>query len=120
NQKQFGMAVPQGAFPECPRRGAPHVVWVSFTKAQSIDMNSDRTLGLAVAQMGPVHLADSREAVVRRLIEMLREAKGRGAGFVVFPELALTTFFPRYWIEDQDELDRFYERTMPNPQVQPL
>lgn len=83
-------------------------------------MNSDRTLGLAVAQMGPVHLADSREAVVRRLIEMLREAKGRGAGFVVFPELALTTFFPRYWIEDQDELDRFYERTMPNPQVQPL
>ena len=83
-------------------------------------MNSDRTLGLAVAQMGPVHLADSREAVVRRLIEMLREAKGRGAGFVVFPELALTTFFPRYWIEDQDELDRFYERTMPNPRVQPL
>ena len=38
-------------------------------------MNSDRTLGLAVAQMGPVHLADSREAVVRRLIEMLREAR---------------------------------------------
>lgn len=90
-----------------------------FVKA-SIDMNSNRTLGLAVAQMGPVNLADSREAVVRRLVEMLREAKSRGSEVVVFPELALTTFFPRYWMEDQQEVDRFYERTMPNPQVQPL
>lgn len=83
-------------------------------------MNSNRMLGLAVAQMGPVNLADSREAVVARLVEMLREAKSRGAEVVVFPELALTTFFPRYWIEDADELDRFFEETMPNPRVQPL
>jgi predicted amidohydrolase len=85
-----------------------------------IDMNSNRALGLAVAQMGPVNLADSREVVVGRLLEMLREAKSRGAEVVVFPELALTTFFPRYWMEDQEELDRFFEKTMPNPQVQPL
>ncbi|MGE4450939.1 N-carbamoyl-D-amino-acid hydrolase [Castellaniella sp.] len=85
-----------------------------------INMNDTRTLGLAVAQMGPVNLADSREAVVRRLIEMLREAKSRGAEVVVFPELALTTFFPRYWMENIEELDRFYERSMPNPCVQPL
>lgn len=83
-------------------------------------MNSNRMLGLAVAQMGPVNLADSREAVVARLVEMLREAKSRGAEVVVFPELALTTFFPRYWMEDADELDRFFEETMPNPRVQPL
>ena len=61
-------------------------------------MTSKRTLGLAVAQMGPVHLADTREAVVRRMVELMRDAKGRGAEMVVFPELALTTFFPRYWI----------------------
>lgn len=77
-------------------------------------------LGLAVAQMGPVNLADSRKVVVARLVEMLREAKSRGSEVVVFPELALTTFFPRYWMEDEEELDRYFEKTMPNPQVQPL
>jgi predicted amidohydrolase len=40
---------------------------------------------------------------------------------VVFPELALSTFFPRYWMEDQAEVDRrFFETAMPNPTVQPL
>lgn len=78
------------------------------------------TLNLAVAQMGPVHLADSRARVVSRLVELLREAKRRGAEFVVFPELALTTFFPRYWMTDQDEIDRFFERSMPNAATSPL
>lgn len=80
-----------------------------------------RKLGIAAAQLGPINLADSREAVVKRLVELFREAIGRGARFVVFPELALTTFFPRYWMEDAAEVDRrFFERTMPNPVVQPL
>jgi len=79
-----------------------------------------RKLNLAVAQMGPVHLADAREKVVGRLIDMLREARGRGAEFVVFPELALTTFFPRHWMSDQTEIDRFFERSMPNAATQPL
>jgi len=79
-----------------------------------------RKLSLAVAQMGPIHLADSRESAVRRLLAMLREAKGRGAEFVVFPELALTTFFPRHWMTDQAEIDRFFERSMPNAATQPL
>jgi predicted amidohydrolase len=74
---------------------------------------------LAVAQMGPVHLADSRETVVARLVGMLRDAHARGARFVVFPELALTTFFPRYWMSDE-EVARFFETAMPNPAVQPL
>ena len=44
-----------------------------------------------------------------------------GARYVVFPELAFSTFFPRYWFEDQDEVDRrFYEFTMPSPETQPL
>jgi predicted amidohydrolase len=80
-----------------------------------------RKLGIAAAQLGPINLADSREVVVKRLVELFREAIGRGARFVVFPELALTTFFPRYWMEDAAEVDRrFFERTMPNPVVQPL
>ena len=79
-----------------------------------------RKLGLAVAQMGPVHLSDGRGAAVRRLVAMLREAKARGAEMVVFPELALTTFFPRYWMEEADAQAKFFEAQMPNAEVQPL
>jgi predicted amidohydrolase len=79
-----------------------------------------RRLIAAVAQLGPVHLADSRAAVVARLVALLREAHGRGARFVVFPELALTTFFPRWWMTDQAEIDRFFEPEMPSPETRPL
>jgi N-carbamoyl-D-amino-acid hydrolase len=79
-----------------------------------------RTLRAAVAQLGPIHRADSREAVVGRLCALLREAHCGGARFVVFPELALTTFFPRWWLEDQAEIDRWFERKMPNRATRPL
>ena len=79
-----------------------------------------RKLGVAVAQLGPIHLADDRRSVVRRLLDMLREAHGAGARFVVFPELALTTFFPRYWVTDQAQIDRYFEREMPGPETQVL
>lgn len=79
-----------------------------------------RPYGIAVAQLGPIHLADSRAAVVKRLIELLREAKSRGAKFVVFPELALTTFFPRYWMTEEEAVERFFERSMPGPETKPL
>jgi predicted amidohydrolase len=51
---------------------------------------------------------------------MLREAAGKGAQLVVFPELALTTFFPRWFMEDQSEIDAFFETEMPNDAVRPL
>ena len=79
-----------------------------------------RHLRAAVAQLGPIHLADSRQSVVNRLIALLREAHAGGAKFVVFPELALTTFFPRWWMTDQAEIDRFFEAQMPGPDTQPL
>ena len=44
-----------------------------------------------------------------------------GAKFVVFPELALTTFFPRWWMEDQAEVDRSSSRRRCRPdEMQPL
>jgi predicted amidohydrolase len=80
-----------------------------------------RHLTIAAAQLGPIHLADTREAVVKRLIALMRDAHARGARFIVFPELALTTFFPRWWIEDQAEVDRrFFEHAMPSPVTAPL
>ena len=50
----------------------------------------------------------------------MKEAKSRGADIVVYPELALTTFFPRWWMEDDAEIDSFFEREMPNPATRPL
>jgi N-carbamoyl-D-amino-acid hydrolase len=79
-----------------------------------------RKLKAAVAQLGPIHLTDSRGSVIRRLMAMMREAHGHGARFVVFPELALTTFFPRWWMTDQAEIDRFFEQEMPNTETRPL
>jgi predicted amidohydrolase len=79
-----------------------------------------RRLKIAAAQLGPLHRADPRAAATKRLVALLREAHGMGAKFVVFPELAFTTFFPRWWMEDQAEVDRFFERSMPSPATQPL
>ena len=80
-----------------------------------------RKLKIAAAQLGPLNKSDSRAAAVKRQVELLREANGMGAKFVVFPELAFTTFFPRWWMEDQAEVDRrYFERSTPSPETQPL
>jgi predicted amidohydrolase len=79
-----------------------------------------RRLKVSAAQLGPIHRADSRKSVVKRLVEMLKEADSRSSKFVVFPELALTTFFPRWWMEDQAEVDRYFEAQMPSPETLPL
>ena len=79
-----------------------------------------REIVLGAAQMGPIQRADTRESVVARMVALLEEAAGQGATLVVFPELALTTFFPRWWMEDQAEVDAWFEREMPNPATAPL
>jgi predicted amidohydrolase len=75
---------------------------------------------LAAAQLGPIARVEPRSSAVARMIVLMREAHRRGANVIVFPELALTTFFPRWYIEDEAELDAFYETEMPNDATQPL
>lgn len=79
-----------------------------------------RPLILAVAQSGPVQKADSREENLSRLCNMLNDAADQGATLVVFTELALTTFFPRYFAEDRRDMDMWFEREMPNTATQEL
>jgi Predicted amidohydrolase len=79
-----------------------------------------RRLSIAGAQLGPIGRGEPRAKVVQRLIALMREAKGRGAELVVFPELALTTFFPRWHITDAEELESYYESEMPSPATLPL
>jgi predicted amidohydrolase len=78
-----------------------------------------RVLRAAAAQMGPTQKADSREHTLGRMLTLLEEAAARGATLVVFPELAFTTFFPR-WLIEGEALDHYFERGMPNPAVQSL
>jgi predicted amidohydrolase len=79
-----------------------------------------RIVNTAAAQMGPISRNETRAKTVARLIAMLREANGRGAKLVVFTEMALTTFFPRWVIENEAELDSFYEKEVPGPETAAL
>ena len=76
-----------------------------------------RFLTVGAAQMGAIQRSHTRRDVVERLIAHLREARRMGCELVVFPELTLTTFFPRWWMTDQAEIDRYFERDMPNANI---
>src|SRR6478672_9208395 len=43
----------------------------------------------------------------------MREARSRGCDLIVFTECALTAFFPHWWIDDEAELDTWFEAEMP-------
>lgn len=79
-----------------------------------------RIVTVAAAQLGPIQKAEGRQAVVARMLTLMDLAKDRGADFIVYPELALTTFFPRWYHEVRAEADEWFEKAMPNPAVQPL
>ncbi len=79
-----------------------------------------RILTVAAAQMGPIQRADTRQAVVARKLALMDEAKAARADLIVYPELALTTFFPRWHMPDQAEVDTWFEREMPNAATRPL
>ncbi len=79
-----------------------------------------RMLTVAAAQLGPIARTDSKASVVKRLLALMREAKALGADVVAYPELALTSFFPRWYFEDQAQIDLFFETEMPSPETQAL
>jgi len=79
-----------------------------------------RHLVIAAAQMGPIARTESRAGVVRRMIDLMRQAKALGAEVVAYPEAALTAFFPHWFTEDEDEVDTWFEREMPGPDTQAL
>jgi predicted amidohydrolase len=79
-----------------------------------------RTLTIAAAQLGPIARSETRRSAVERMIALLERAAGQGAELIIFPELALTTFFPRWYMEDQAEIDMFFETKMPSEETRPL
>ena len=79
-----------------------------------------RILNIAGAQLGPIGRNESRKTVVSRMCELLKQAKDKNCDLVVFPELTLTTFFPRWYFENFSEVDSFFETKMPNEDTGPL
>ena len=68
-----------------------------------------RKIVLVAAQMGATHRTDERSHTLERMIRLLEQAASKGADVVLFPELAFTTFFARYLIEDPLELESWFE-----------
>ena len=79
-----------------------------------------RIITVGAAQLGPIQKHHDRQSVVKRLITLLQQAHAAGCDIVVFPELALTTFFPRWFVENISETDHYYETQMPSPVTAPL
>lgn len=79
-----------------------------------------RRLRVAAAQSGPIQKDEDRRSVVARLCNMLTDAADQGCDLVVFTELALTTFFPRYYAENRADMDTWFETEMPNDATKPL
>ena len=79
-----------------------------------------RTITVGAAQMGPIQRAEGRQQVVARMVALLDQAAEQGCDLVVYPELTLTTFFPRWDVAHPGDSDAWYETEMPNPAVQPL
>ena len=79
-----------------------------------------RVITVGAAQLGPIQRSDDRTSVVARLVALLRQGAAAGCDLVVFPELALTTFFPRWFVDDITQADHWYETEMPSAVTAPL
>ena len=76
-----------------------------------------RYLKVAAAQMGPNNEGTPREAIVERMLGLLEQAAREGVELVVFPEMALTTYFPK---KIRRDFDQFFESEVPPKALEPL
>jgi N-carbamoyl-D-amino-acid hydrolase len=79
-----------------------------------------RNITVAAAQLGPIQMAEPRSVAVERMVRLMERAHRRGVELVVFPELALTTFFPRHYHTDIAAADHWFETAMPSNETAPL
>ncbi len=76
-----------------------------------------RTLKVAAAQMGPNNEGTSREEIVERMIALLDQARGDQVELIAYPEMALTTYFPK---RVRPDYDQFFETEVPPKALEPL
>jgi predicted amidohydrolase len=76
-----------------------------------------RTITVAAAQMGPNNESAGREEIVERMLALLDQAKQQGVELIAYPEMALTTYFPK---KIRKDFDQFFETEMPPKALEPL
>ena len=76
-----------------------------------------RNVTVAAAQMGPNNEGASREEIVERMLALLEQAKGQGVELIAYPEMALTTYFPK---KVRADFDQFFETEVPPKALEPL
>lgn len=76
-----------------------------------------RHLKIAAAQMGPNNEGTSREEIVERMQVLLDGAIAEQAELIVYPEMALTTYFPK---KIRKDFDQFFEHEVPPKALEPL
>src|SRR3989441_2166201 len=76
-----------------------------------------RHIKLAAAQLGPNNEGTPREEIVERMLGLLEQAKQQGVELIAYPEMALTTYFPK---KIRKDFDQFFETEMPPKALEPL
>ena len=64
------------------------------------------TMKIAAAQIGGIQKDETREEVIARMLTLMDEAHAQGVEFLAYPEMTLTTFFPRFYVEDRADFVR--------------
>src|SRR5215813_9362266 len=80
-------------------------------------MTMARNVTVAAAQMGPNNEGTSREEIVERMLALLEQARQQGVELIAYPEMALTTYFPK---KIRKDFDQFFETEMPPKALEPL
>jgi N-carbamoyl-D-amino-acid hydrolase len=76
-----------------------------------------RFVKVAAGQMGAIPEGTSRETCVERMLALLEQAIAEDVELLVYPELALTPYFPK---RIRPDFDQFFEDAMPSKVVAPL
>src|SRR2546427_4026063 len=76
-----------------------------------------RIVSIAAGQLGPNQESSSREEIVERMLALLDQAKAQGVELVAYPEMALTTYFPK---KIRKDFDQFFETEVPPKALEPL
>src|SRR5438132_10272434 len=76
-----------------------------------------RQIKVAAAQMGPNNEGTPREEIVERMLVLLESAARDGVELIAYPEMALTTYFPK---KIRRDFDQFFESEVPPKALEPL
>lgn len=76
-----------------------------------------RFVKVAAAQMGPNNEGTPREEIVDRMLALLQQAVADGVELIAYPEMALTTYFPK---RIRSDFDQFFETEVPPKALEPL